>query len=160
GAVCVVGFGDAPAWRACAGGAGDAVHGFAGGVPGGVEPLERAAGHCCWDADCRTDAASERGADRVVREHAGAADGPERGSDVPRLAGAGEGGIARGLCAPGASVREAGGGASASARPVAAADLPGAVCVAERAAGAAWAVRAGAAGGGGRASGGAAAPVA
>src|SRR4029077_8268199 len=139
GAVCVVGFGDAPAWRACAGGAGDAVHGFAGGVPGGVEPLERAAGHCCWDADCRTDAASERGADRVVREHAGAADGPERGSDVPRLAGAGKGVVEWGLCAPVVSVREAGGGASASARPVAAADLPGAVCVAERAAGAALA---------------------
>ncbi len=56
-------------------------------------------------------------------------------SELQGAAGAGEGDGARGLCAPGRSVREAGGGTAAGSRLQPAADLPGAAGLAERAAG-------------------------
>ncbi|WNG58276.1 amino acid adenylation domain-containing protein [Archangium gephyra] len=103
------------------------VHGAAGGLPGGAGALERAGGRGGGHAGGGAHADGGGGADRPVRQHAGAAHGRERSADVPRAAGAGAGGGAGGVRAPGRALREAGGGAAAGAGVGTLAALPGAV---------------------------------
>ena len=57
------------------------------------------------------------GADRLLRQHAGAADGPVRRSRLPRAAAPGARGHAGRLRAPGPALRAAGGRAAAGAQP-------------------------------------------
>ncbi len=71
--------------------------------------------------------AGDRGADRLLREHPGAARGPGRRSDLRRAHGAGAGGGALGLRPSGPAVRAPGRGAGLGTRPVALAALPGGV---------------------------------
>ena len=69
------------------------------------------------DADRRADPEGDRGADRALRQHPGAARRPRGGARLPGVAGAGAGDGARGLRAPGSAVRASGGGGDAGARP-------------------------------------------
>ena len=92
--------------------------------------VQRAGGHRRRAAD-RGPAARGAGAvDRLLREHAGVADGPVGSADVPGIAGPSPAGVAGGLRSSGPAVREAGGGTEpgTASRPQSA--LPGDVSVA------------------------------
>src|ERR1700730_16116215 len=95
--------------------------------------VERAVGHGDRDTDCQSDAARDRGVDRLFPEHAGAADGNLRGPLVPPVSGAGQADRAKRLRASGSAVGNAGGAASAGAGSITPTDLSGAVRVAEHA---------------------------
>ena len=77
--------------------------------------------------------ARDRGADRLLRQHAGAARGPLRRAHRGGAAGAGEGAGAGGAAAPGHPLRAGGGAGAAGAQPGAHPALPGDVRLAERA---------------------------
>ncbi len=124
--------------RACAAlgpaGGRDAVHDPAGGVRrcccracSGQDDVARGL------ADRRPQPAGDRGADRLLPQHARAARPTCRAIPTFReLLGAGAGGHAGRLRAPGPAVREAGRGAAARARPLAHAAVPGLPQHAER----------------------------
>ncbi len=103
--------------------------------------------------DRGADAAGDGGADRLLREHAGAAHRPVGRARVPGAAGAGAGDDAGGVPAPGDPLREAGGGDRPGAEPEPHALLPGHVPPGERGRGrraASGRAGGGAAGAGGR----------
>jgi amino acid adenylation domain-containing protein len=108
-----------------------AVHGAAGSLPGAALQVQRDRGHRRGEPDRRAHAPGGGGADRLLRQHPGAADRSQWRPGFPRGAAAGARGGAGRLCAPGASLREAGGRAAAGAvfEPLPA--LPGAVHAAE-----------------------------
>ena len=68
-------------------------------------------------ADRQPQPRGDRGADRLLRQHPGAARGPGRGARLPRPAAPGARDHPRGLRPPGPAVREAGRRAAAGARP-------------------------------------------
>ena len=115
---------------------GDAVHDAAGGLAGAAGALLGAVGRGGGLAHRQPDAPGDGGADRLLRQHAGAAHGAGRRPERARAAGAGAGGDAGGVRAPGAAVRAAGGGAGAGAEPGALAAVPGAAGAPEHAGGA------------------------
>ena len=82
--------------------------------------------------DRRPQPGGDRGADRVLRQHAGAARRPGGRPVVPRAARPGARDGAGRLRAPGRAVREAGRGAGAGAEPRARAAVPGDARAAER----------------------------
>ncbi len=77
------------------------------------------------DADRQPQPRGDGGADRLLRQHRGAADGPVGRSHLPRAAAAGARHPAGRRRAPGPPVRPGGGGAAAPARPEPAPRLPG-----------------------------------
>ena len=95
----------------------DAVHDAAGRLPGAAVEVRRERGHRRREPDRRTHAPGGGGADRLLRQHAGAAHRPVGRSELPRGAAAGAGGDAGRVRAPGGALRAAGGGAAAGARP-------------------------------------------
>jgi amino acid adenylation domain-containing protein/non-ribosomal peptide synthase protein (TIGR01720 family) len=126
------------------------LHGPPGGVPdapraadGGERPLRR-------DADRRAQPGADRGPDRPLRQHPGAAVRPPRRPELPRPARAGARLDARRLRPPGPALRAAGRGAAAGARPQPDAALPGPLLAPEHAAAAAVARRPARPAGGGR----------
>jgi amino acid adenylation domain-containing protein len=106
----------------------------AGGVPGAAGPVHGTRGRGGGEPDREPTAARGGGSDRVLREHAGAADGPVGLADVPGAGGAGAGDVAGGAAAPEPAVRAAGGGAPAGAGPDAEPAGAGGLRGAERAA--------------------------
>ena len=110
-----------------------ALHDSARGVPDAAVPLHGPGRHRGRLADRESHARGDRRADRVLRQHARDADGPRRGSDVPRVAAAGARAVARRLRASGRAVREARRGAAARPRPQPQPALPGQLRGAERA---------------------------
>ena len=111
----------------------DAVHDAARGVPGAAVPVQRAGRHRGGRADCRPHAPGARGADRLLRQHAGAARRPVGRSEVHGVSGAGARAGAGGVRAPGPAVREARRGAASAARSVAQSAVPGRAHAAEHA---------------------------
>ena len=83
----------------------------------------------------------DRGADRLLRQHAAAARGPLRRAHGGGAAGAGEGAGAGGAAEPGHPVRAGGGAGAARAQPGAHPALPGDVRLAERAGRQHWSCR-------------------
>jgi len=126
-----------PAGRGlCPARGGDAVHGAARRLPGAAGPAQRAGRSRGGLTRCRTQPAGDRGADRVLRQHPGAARRPvwrpARRALVPRAARPGARNRARRLSAPGSALREAGRGAGAGEEPLLQRLVPGAVDHAER----------------------------
>src|SRR5262245_2831714 len=80
-------------------------------------------------------AGGDRGFDRVLRQHGGAADRPEGMAESGRAAGASEGGGGGGAAESGSAVRAGGGAGAAGEESVALADLSGDVRLAECAGG-------------------------
>ena len=115
-------------------GGGDAVHDAAGRLAGAAGALQRPERHRGGGAGGQPHAGGDRGADRLFRQHAGAAGRPGRRPELPRGLGAGAGGGAGGLRPPGRAVRAGGRGGAAAARPQSHAAVPGDVRLAERAA--------------------------
>ena len=95
----------------------DPVHDAARVLRGAALAPHRPGGPDGGHADRRAHAGGDRGADRALRQHPGAARRPRGIAELPGAAGAGAGDGAGGLRAPGAAVRAAGGGAGAGARP-------------------------------------------
>ena len=104
---------------------GDAVHGAARRIPGAAEQVQRQRGRGGGQPHRGTHAQGGGGADRLLRQHAGAAHRPFGRSELPRAAGAGAGGDAGRVRAPGDALRKARGGAEPGALPEPLAALPG-----------------------------------
>ncbi len=131
----------APARGARAAGANDAVHGPSGRVRGAASASQRTARRG-RGLPCRRPAApGDRGPDRSVHQHSGAARRCLRRAADPVVAAPGAGGLPGRLCAPGPAVRAPGRGSRPAARPVARAGVPGAADAAEPAARQAGAAR-------------------
>ena len=103
----------------------DAVHGAAGRLQPPPCPLRRDGRRRRRLAGGGAHAPRDGGADRLLRQHAGDADGPVGGSRLPRAAGPRARDHAGRVRAPGRAVRTAGGRAAAGALPQPLALLPG-----------------------------------
>src|SRR5262249_46623059 len=94
----------------------DALHGAARGLPGSAGPSQRPGRPRGGLARGRTQPNGDRRADRILRQHLGAA-WRSLGAFVPRAARPGARDLAGRLAAPGRSVREAGPGAGSGEEP-------------------------------------------
>ena len=112
-----------------------ALHDAAGRLPGPAPPLHRAGRRAASARRSPAGRARARGADRLLRQHPGAAHRPVSASRPSASCCAGARARAGRLRPPGRAVREAGRGAAAGARPAAHAALPGDVRAPEHAAG-------------------------
>ncbi len=110
----------------------DAVHDLSGRARGAAAPPFRAGRRGGGNPHRRAHARGDGGADRLLRQHAGAADGPGRRPVVPGAAGAGAREHAGRLRAPGRPLREAAGGAADPAEPEPQLRLPGVDGAAQR----------------------------
>ena len=99
---------------------GHAVHGAAGRLPGAAGKYGGSDDVVVGSPIAGRTRAGGRGADRLLRQHAGAAHRPFRRPVLPRGAAAGARGDAGRVRAPGRAVRAAGGRAAAGAQPAAA----------------------------------------
>src|SRR6185295_17797585 len=104
---------------------GDAVYGAAVGVRDAPRALERTERFLCRYTDRRAQPDGNRAADRLLRQHPGAALGPLRVAEVPGRAAPDPGDDSGGVHAPGAAIRAAGGGAETRPQPEPDAAVPG-----------------------------------
>ena len=98
-------------------GRGHTVHDAAGGLPGAPVPVHGRGGHRGRGRDRQSHSAGDRNADRLLRQHAGAAYGPVGQSQLPPARAPGARGLPGGLRPSGPALREARGDAPAGAEP-------------------------------------------
>ncbi len=79
---CIAGTGERGVGRAEPAGRRHPVHGSAGGMEGVAEPVQRTAGLCGRNGDRQPEPAGDRRSDRVLCEHAGAAQPSPKNDDV------------------------------------------------------------------------------